>query len=235
MNYCTLNGQKSTFVSGLLIQSLPPISKPLMRTQIEEIDGRDGDIITKLGYSAYDKEMSIGLRNEYDIDEIISFFDSEGQVIFSNEPDKYYRYQIIDQIDFERLLRYRTATVTFHVQPFKYSAVDQTLSKIFVSNDAKTMTVQNFGNTNSKPQITITGSGTVTLTLNGAQLFTIEMGDIGYITLDAEKMEASQGGILRNRLVTGDYGNFVFQTGSNVITWTGEVTEISISNYSRWI
>ena len=235
MNYCVLNGQKSTFVNGLLIQSLPPISKPLMRTQIEEIDGRDGDIVTKLGFSAYDKEMSIGLRNDFDIDEVIAYFDSEGQVIFSNEPDKYYRYQIIDQIDFERLLRYRTATVTFHVQPFKYSAIDQSISKTFASGDEKTMSVTNFGNTNSKPQITITGSGTVTLTLNGAQLFTIEMGDIGYITLDAEKMEASQGGILRNRLVTGDYDNFVFQTGSNVLTWTGTVTEISISNYSRWI
>ena len=44
MNYVILNGVKSTTIKGLLIQSLPPISKPLMRTSIEEIDGRDGDI-----------------------------------------------------------------------------------------------------------------------------------------------------------------------------------------------
>ena len=124
MNYCILNGVKSTTIKGLLIQSLPPISKPLMRTQIEEIDGRDGDIVTKLGYSAYDKEMSIGLFGDYDVDEVIQFFDSEGTVIFSNEPDKFYKYQILQQIDFERLIRFKTATVTFHVQPFKYSAVD---------------------------------------------------------------------------------------------------------------
>ena len=71
MNYCILNGKKSTLIKGLLIQSLPPISKPLMRTQIDEIDGRDGDIVTKLGYSAYNKEMSIGLFGDYDIDEVI--------------------------------------------------------------------------------------------------------------------------------------------------------------------
>jgi predicted phage tail component-like protein len=124
MNYCILNGKKSTLIKGLMIQSLPPISKPLMRSRKEEIDGRDGDIITKLGYSAYDKQMSIGLFGDFDIDEVIQFFDSEGTVIFSNEPDKFYKYTIINQIDFERLIRFRTATVTFHVQPFKYSAVD---------------------------------------------------------------------------------------------------------------
>lgn len=124
MNYVILNGIKSTTVKGLLIQSLPSISKPLIRTTVEEIDGRDGDIVTKLGYSAYDKAMSIGLYGDFDIDDVIQYFDSAGTVTFSNEPDKYYRYEIINQIDFERLIRFRTATVTFHVQPFKYSAVE---------------------------------------------------------------------------------------------------------------
>lgn len=125
MNFITINGVRSDTVKGLIIQSLPPITKPKMRTTVEEIDGRDGDIITKLGYSAYDKEVSIGLYGDFDIDDCIRFFDSEGNVVFSNEPDKYYRFSILDQIDFERLIRFRTATVKFHVQPFKYSDVDK--------------------------------------------------------------------------------------------------------------
>lgn len=122
MNYIILNGVNSNTISGLIIQSLPPITKPLMRTEVEEIDGRDGDIITKLGYSAYDKEMTVGLYGDFDIDEVIAYFDSEGTATFSNEPDKLYYYQINEQIDFERLVRYRTATVTLHCQPFKYDA-----------------------------------------------------------------------------------------------------------------
>jgi predicted phage tail component-like protein len=235
MNNIILNGVNSNTIPSLIIQELPPISKPLMRTQIEEIDGRDGDIVTKLGYSAYDKEISIGLRNSLNINDVIKFFDSEGQVIFSNEPDKYYRYQILDQIDFDRLLRYRTADVTFHVQPFKYSATEQDIDEYFAVSAPKTLPVTNSGNTTSKPHITITGNGTINLSLNGTQVFVIEMGNIGYISLDAETMEASQGGILRNRLVTGNYDNFVFQIGDNTLTWTGDVSEISVSNYSRWI
>lgn len=129
MNYIILNGKRSDQIKGLLIQSLPTIMKPLVRTEIEEIEGRDGDIVTKLGYSAYDREMLIGLHGNYDIDEVIEYFDSEGTVIFSNEVDKYYKYEIIEQIDFERLARFRQATVVFHVQPFKFSSVDNIFTK----------------------------------------------------------------------------------------------------------
>lgn len=128
-NYIILNGKNSNQINGLLIQELPPISKPLLRNQIEEIDGRDGDIATPLGYSAYDKEFTIGLYKDFDVNEVASYFNSEGTVIFSNEPDKYYYYQITAQIDFERLVRYRTATVTMHCQPFKYSATEQPITE----------------------------------------------------------------------------------------------------------
>jgi phage-related protein len=128
MNYVILNGKKSTLIKGLMIQSLPPITKPSIRTKVETIDGRDGDIVTKLGYAAYDKPMPIGLFGDYDIDEVVEYFNTEGVVIFSNEPDKFYKYQILQPINFERLIRFKTATVVFHVQPFKFSTMSETLT-----------------------------------------------------------------------------------------------------------
>lgn len=127
MNYVILNGVKNTDVKGLMIQALPPISKPLMRTQIVQVDGRDGDLVTPLGYAAYDKTVLIGLRGDFDVDAVIAYFASEGTVIFSNEPDKAYQYKILAQIDFEKLLRFRQATVVFHVQPFKVPSVENTI------------------------------------------------------------------------------------------------------------
>ena len=125
-NYCIINGKNSRLIRGLLIQELPPIVKPEIRTEVTEIDGRDGDIVSTLGYSAYDKTMKIGLYGDYDIDEVISFFDTSGTVVFSNEIEKYYNFAIYQQIDFERLARFREAEVTFHVQPFKYSTTETT-------------------------------------------------------------------------------------------------------------
>lgn len=358
MNYVVLNGVKSTTVKGLLIQSLPPITKPQMRTSTQTIDGMDGDIVTKLGYSAYDKELTIGLYGDYDIDDVIRYFDSEGDVVFSNELDKYYHYQIIQQINYERLIRFRTAKVKMHVQPFKYDAVDRelivsnqlfefepwnsgknavtitaadgTISMNGTANDntefympidpltldagnytltanvagtaegvavrlisgspsnansfgknylslknnsavtltaddtgAKTYnylwfyvpyrTVANFtltvtfsnknfsslklnnrGNIYAKPKITIYGSGTVEISLNGTAILSVIIDD-NYITIDSAEMNAYHDGTLKNRQVTGDYANLILKTGENILSWNGNVSEIKIDDFSRWI
>jgi phage-related protein len=233
MNFITLNGIRSDSVKGLLISELPPVVKPQQRTEIEEIDGRDGDIVTKLGYSAYDRTLLIGLHGDFDIDDVICFFGSEGDAIFSNEPDKLYKYQILDDIEFERLIRFRKAKVSFHVQPFKYSAVERI--KTINAETEDSFRVLNSGNTVARPRITITGSGTINLSLNNHQMFVINLGNEGYITIDTEEMNAYKGSVLKNRLVTGNYDNFALTLGMNVISWTGDVDAVSIEKYSRWI
>lgn len=235
-NYIILNDRSSADIPGLLIQELAPISKPLLRNQIEEIEGRDGDIVTPLGYAAYDKEISIGLYGKFDIDEVIEYFNSEGKVVFSNEPDKYYYYKILNQIDFERLLRFRTATVTLHVQPFKYANDEK--AKTYTSFDNNSVTIRNNGNIYSRPTITIFGTGTINLSLNGNQIFVINLGDqTSQITIDAQSLEAynSETGVLMNRSVDGDYDNLRLKVGTNTISWSGSVTKIVINKYSRWI
>ena len=120
MNSLIWKGVSSTTIEGLLISELPPITKPQMRVKETVIDGRDGSIFDELGYSAYDKKVSIGLHGNFDINRVIKYFTGEGEVVFSNEPDKIYKAKIIDKIDYDRLLRYRKAVIPFRVQPYKY-------------------------------------------------------------------------------------------------------------------
>ena len=359
MNEIILNGTSSNELEGVIIQTLPPIAKPKRRAQIEEINGRDGDIVTYLGYSSYEKAFNIGLSYNYDVDEIINYFNSEGTVTFSNEPDKYYNYKILEQIDFERLIRFKTATVTMHVQPFKYSTIetlktfvtnllsfdnytattngitvqasngtfyvtgagtaatefyipinplnlspdsytlsayasgdspnacsirliynspssansfggtyvtlqdnstvhiDSTLSasktynylyfyitpnvnlnfsiKFTFDTETDSFTVRNSGNYFSRPIFTIYGSGTINLSINGIQIFVIQLGNERFIKIDSAKMEAIKDGILKNRLVMGDYDNCKLNVGKNAINLAGNVNEFYIENYSRWI
>lgn len=204
ISYIELNGEKSTNVKGLIIQSIPPITKPKMRTSREEIDGRDGDVVTKLGYAAYDKEVSIGLHGDFDIDDAIAFFDSEGEVVFGNEPDKYYRYQILDQIDFERLVRFRTAKVKMHVQPFKHDAVDRTFDIVNQFLHIEDSTASKFG-------ITVTSSdGSIRVAGNATSDVDIEvpiesMSLSGSYTLTASASGTAAGCALR--LIDGSPSN----------------------------
>ena len=120
MNSLIWRGVSSTTIKGLLISELPPISKPPLRVQETTVDGRDGSIIEELGYSSYDKKVVIGLRGDFDINKVIKYFTGEGEVIFSNEPEKVYTAKIVGQIDYNRLLKYRQAVIPFRVQPFKH-------------------------------------------------------------------------------------------------------------------
>ena len=234
MNYLVLNGKNSRYIQGLLISELPPVSKPQMRTQVDTIDGRDGDVVTDLGFQAYDREVSIGLHGGFDIDDVSEYFNSEGIAIFSNEPTLFYKYKITRQIDYERLIRFRKAKVVFHVQPFKFSTIETPLSYEIGENQTS-IKVFNSGNYKSNPKLTVYGTGSIVLALNGTNILTINLGDEGNITIDTAELEAYKGTVLKNRLVSGDYDKFALLKGENTISWTGTVTKIEIEQYSRWI
>lgn len=233
VNYVIINGVNSNTISGLAINELPPITKPLQRTLIEEIDGRDGDIITKLGYGAYDKIMTIGLYHTYDINKVVAFFNGSGTITFSNESDKYYNFDILDQIDYEKLLSFKTATVTIHCQPFKYPTTNTPISLSTGDN-----TVANSGNVYSKPIIKIVGSGTITVSLGSSQIFSIDMTDLtNGIEIDTNLMEAYDpvSNTLLNRHVTGDYSKFKLEPGNNTVTLGGTITSATIKSVTRWL
>lgn len=236
--YIILNNVSSRSIQGLLISELPPISKPKQRTRVETIDGRDGDIVTPLGFSAYKKKVKIGLTYDYDIDDIIEYFNSEGKVVFSNEPEKYYKYTIYDQIDFERLIRFKTADINFHVQPFKFSDIESAITvNLDPTKSAGSFTIRNNGNYYSRPKLTIRGSGDIFLYINQVQILKISLNTDQSIVIDAETMNATSlsGATLLNRLVSGNYDNIKLKVGSNTISYTGTVASIKIDNYSRWI
>ena len=231
-NYVIINGANSLNITGLAIKELPSISKPLMRASSETIDGRDGDIITNLGYSAYDKTIEIGLFGPYDIDEVISYFNQKGTITFSNEPDKYYYFQILNQIDYEKLIKFRTATVTLHCQPFKYKLNETSISLSVGEN-----TILNEGNIYSKPILEISGTGTIEVSLDEVQIFNIDLSEKNDIVIDTNLLEAydPNDNSLMNRQVIGNYEVFKLKSGSNIIGLSGNITSANISNYTRWL
>lgn len=234
MDYIIINGKKSTTLNGLIITSLPPITKPRIRANLEEIAGVDGDTVNKLGYSAYDKQIGIGLSYDYNVDDIIEYFNTSGKIVFSNEPDKYYNFVTLNQIDFEKLIRFKTAKVTIHVQPFKYSNVESTKTYNFTTNN-QSLTVRNNGNIYSKPIIKLYGSGTINLSINGTDVLTIALNES--IVLDTQSQNAydPETNDYLNRSIIGDLTSLYLQVGVNTLSWIGNVTKVEIDYCSRWI
>lgn len=226
------NGVNSNSIEGLLICELPPITKPKMKTTITKINGRDGDIIEELGYESYTKSISIGLTRNYDVDEIIKYFTGSGKLVMSNEPDKEYICRIIDKIDYQKLLRFKTATIKFYTQPYKYKK-DEAPTQLVISTETS-LTVRNQGLEKSKPTMTIKGSGMVEISLNGYAVFTYTFPENeSEVTIDSQEEEAYLEGVYKNRYMDGAFP--VLNPGNNTITWTGNLTEISVQPKSRWI
>ena len=251
MNYIILNGKKSTMVKGLMIQSLPPITKPLIRTRREEIDGRDGDIVTKLGYSAYDRELSIGLFGDYDMSEVAQYFDSEGEAIFSNELDKKYNYQILDQIDYERLGKFKQAVIKFHVQPFKYPTVEDRVSFRYQTTYITYTRLFNHGNIISKPIYTLPCSTSADITYKFYNTTSVKTMALGLfivlvkankpVIVNTRTMQAYEKltGRLVNRDVSGNFDVLALGIGVNTFDLSNSVGDIddyiTVDEVTRWI
>ena len=231
MSYIIWKNRNSNDIKGLLISDLAPISKPKMRTMTTEIDGRDGDIVEYLGYKSYVKTISIGLTKNCDIDEIIEYFNGSGNLVLSNEPDKYYNAQIIENIDYNILINFKKANVKFYVQPFKYKLNEE---KIDVSISEQTqLEVVNVGLESSKPIFTLFGSGELHFYLNSIEIFKYTFDDDEKVIIDSEKEEAYLNGVLKNRNMLGEFP--LLKSGENVITWTGMLTRIIVEPRSRWL
>lgn len=235
--YIIINGKSSKNVTGLLIQSLPPISKPAKRVDFDEIDGRDGDKSLFLGWEAYDKTISIGLKPDAFIDDIIEYFNQSGEIIFSNEIDKFYKFSCYNKIDFNRLVRYKTANVVVHVQPFKYPVDEQ---PVYFSSDIRepliyTKKIKNTGNVFSKPVYKIKGSGDINIYLNGQRALKMTLPNNTEATLDTEDMNLVGNGQYLNRLAVGDYEDLALPVGVSDFTLTGDIEYFEITRYSRWI
>lgn len=229
-DYIIFKNIKSSSLEGLMICELPPITKPEMRTSIIEIDGKDGDIIEELGYASYQKTLQIGLTRNFDINQIIKYFSGSGDLVLSNEPDKVYKATIYSKVDYEKLLRFKTAEVEFHVQPYKY-LLNEAPFELNITNETE-LKVSNIGLEKSKPIITLYGEGEVQLSINGSDIFSINIDD-EYVVINSIEEEAYKENVLKNRNMLGEFP--ILEIGINTIKWTGNLNKIIIEPKSRWI
>ena len=159
--------------------------------------------------------------------QIYSTFQGTGKLIRSTEPDKYYNAsaQVITP---ENIARYmHKITLGFECMPFAY-AVSNDPVELEISGSATTIDVG--GGYYCQPIYQITGSGDITLSVNGASLLTLyNVG--GYVTVDTALMMCHQNGAhVKNS------GKLPFLSpGTNMLSWSSNVTKMEVIKNERWL
>ncbi len=218
---------------GIVVEKRPIIPKPQRTIQYIEVPGRSGSLkIDDATYKDIVIPIQCGFKDDNvadKADEIKAWLDGgEGELILSNQTDKYYLAHVSDQVDISQEFKvFGKFLVNFRCQPFKYAVVND----VIILTESGTVT--NIGTMTSEPIIVVTGSGNITLTINEVDILLTAID--GYITIDSVLKDAYKDTTLQNSKMLGDFP--VLQTGDNIISWSGSgsVTSIQITPNWRWL
>lgn len=177
-------------------------------------------------YKPYLRPMKFAWKDKARTAEIYSWLKGYAKLRTSKDPNGYFKANIVSGYDVDKFSRrYDDFQVQFKINPgfFYMDSGDEAITLTAPG------TIYNPGTHTSDPLIRIVGSGNITLTINGRTLtFT---GIETFIDIDPEitPMYFKNNENVGEKVVGEDP---YFDVGENVISWTGDVTELNI--LGRW-
>ena len=221
---------------GVRITEYPPIVRPKERVTQITVPGRQGILTLPEAeqpvYESYLKNVKCWIGPGANREQVISWLQGSGQLVMGNEPDRVYRARIINQIDFEQLLKrkeYREFTVPFLCEPLKGQYPEEDTIEITASGSS----IFNPGNVPAYPVITLYGSGNIMLVTGGGAVSLASISEGIILDWDAQECTSLDQGTLLNSKVTGDPQSL--PVGNSLVTWTGSVSRLLIKPNWRWL
>lgn len=207
---------------GIIVNTLPPISKPERSYEEIDVPGKNGKLyIDNNCYNSFTYEMTCTLMPGSNIRTIAEWLNGSGKLTLCTELDKFYNVIIKNQIDFEQVYRIcNEFVVIFDIQPISHSIEEK---ELVVSKETNLIIKES--TYEIKPYIRVNGSGNITLTINNKSIVLkiIE----NYIELDCELEEAYKDNLNCNsKIECDDFPKLL--PGTNNISWIGSVLSIQI-------
>ncbi|NLZ51609.1 MAG: hypothetical protein GX892_00305 [Thermoanaerobacteraceae bacterium] len=230
----TFRGIHTSEFKGLVIKTINNPLSPAKRIQRVNVMGRDGEYVFESGYNNKILEFRCSLANGTIIERrqitrnISSWLSSAGDLVLDYENDKTYKVvKTVSDIALAIEQAWDEFNITFETEPFQYGGL-KTLS----FDNPSTVVVSNQGTYEAETIISITGTGSVTVS-SLAYSFTLT-GMTGKLNLDSKKMlvysDAKINGISKHS------GNFIkLKPGNNTITVTGSVSSITVKFQDTYI
>ena len=241
INWIEFNGQDSRDFN-LYVRTKQTFNRAKRDLSFVSVPGRSGDVIIdngkyknieiEYGLTLDTPQHSIMTHNEnffYAWDDIckwLSADDTYYKLVDSYDPLYYRKACLIDGLEIEQP-HYSIGkfNIKFNCKPYRYRLDGDTTLEII----QKGTTVLNTESHESLPYMKIYGSGDIYLHVGSGQYNFFNVS--GYVEVDSEMMNVYKG--LINKSDDYQASNYpTFQTGSNTISWSGNVTKIEIK--PRW-
>jgi len=230
MNSFTINNSINSRTAWGLRITEPPLIPPAKRiVESLTIDGREGSLTILKGWEDVTFSMKaalIGSNLHQQYRTVLAALLAAKTIYFSGDPTVYYNIKQVSAGPLERRLSALSEfSVSFICAPFRYM---RNVSPVTMT---ATGTVNNPGSVYSLPKITVYGTGSRTLTINGKPIILNILS--GNLVLDSELKTCYYGSVAQNQNMNGDFP--VFSVGSNTVTLGTGITKLEIEPRWRYI
>lgn len=207
---------------GVRVVSYPPILRANLRATTVTLPGRPGELTQIEGvdiYEPYTRAMTIASAGA-DMQTALNWLRGSGTMILGNEPDYVYSVRLDAQLQMDKqYTNMWSGSLQMRTEPFKRASAASSAIEVTTSGT----TVNNPGNVPARPKITLTGSGSATLTIGGKTLtFT---GLTSGTVVDLQNQWILVSGTPTAGIASGEFG--AFPAGNSTVTFTG-LTKVTI-------
>ena len=219
---------------GILLEYMPTRATAARQVQYISIPGRDGHLIyddpnESLAPISIIPECSIEDVSEENLREIKRWLSGSGELIFSDEPNVYWKARLDTQIDYSIPLKLmHQFALVFDCFPYAFTKRGD---KPLVFNPTTTLwqTIMMNEYSRSLPHIKIFAQGDVGLNINGVEnnFYSIN----NYIECDSELQQCYKGNMNLGMNMSGEFP--VLVEGKNVIQFTGKIEQVIITPHWR--
>ena len=228
------NGKKNSDY-GLEMLSMPTRPHPARKGDLVDVPGRDGKLF--MDENAYDRVLVTiqVIAPGSKMDAIRAWLTGSGVLVFGDDPNRAYRASVTKEFGISNRnprMDAQEFMITFDCEPYRYEYPAPEAISIAKSGDS----VNNTGTAPARPEITVQGSGDVTIIVNGYQIDIDDL-ETGAV-IDCELMEcfnADKTQLINQKFTMDDFP--VLKPGANIVTWSAadgaSVTGVTISA-PRW-
>lgn len=221
---------------GVVVTSLPPITKALKRDEPQPVPGRHGSLHVQdgayeeillmiSGYLPYEQGVTVA-----PMEKIKAWLNGNGLLTLSDVPDRAYYARVLDAVSYSPFVvgfSDRVFQVGFWCDPLAREVEEETITLY------RAQSIDNPGTETALPKIEVTGTGDILIAVGDIYVQLSGLNGTAVIDSEIKSVYVQGGGAGGVTLI--DRAFPVLPVGETNISWTGNVTSVQVTPRWRWL